>query len=270
MKKAIDFENGVIPDEYRDIVERIECKSYKKVFSIKSHPGLFFIVNPFEPSEQLHWIKKCMDEYPQLPNVTNLDFHYGPVPDIWKNAQHGDSKSIEFLNKLAWATLGYQYAWTERKYVKEKFVEFPKEIAALMRKIANEMGWKSYAPEAAIINYYDVSRCMGGHLDNAEYEMEKPIVSLSFGNSAIFLIGGEDRFSEPIPIIIRSGDVVVMGGRSRYCYHGVPRILEETLPDYLRPENVDEEYKPFCEYMLTKRLNINTRQVYKDEPSLEK
>jgi alkylated DNA repair dioxygenase AlkB len=35
--------------------------------------------------------------------------------------------------------------------------------------------------------------------------MEKPIISLSFGNSAIFLLGGENRKEFPIPILIRSG-----------------------------------------------------------------
>jgi alkylated DNA repair protein alkB homolog 1 len=56
---------------------------------------------------------------------------------------------------------------------------------------------------------------MSGHLDDAEYEMKKPIVSISFGNTAVFLLGEEKKDVKPIPIFIRSGDVVIMGGRSK-------------------------------------------------------
>lgn len=275
LKETIDFENENFPEKWSKIIEKVEFKNCPwKAYTLKSHKGKFhifkflgfyFICNPFQPKEQLHWIKKCLDEYPQEPNITNLNSHYGAIKDIWKNSQKGDKKYIEFLNKLSWATLGYQYAWTERKYEREKYVPFPKDIGGLVTDIATTCGYDPYQPEAAIINFYSVTQCMGGHLDNAEYEMEKPIVSLSFGNSAIFLLGGEDRHSEPIPMLLRSGDFMIMGGRARYCFHGVPRIIEETIPDYLKPENVQEEDKPFCEYLATRRLNINTRQVYKME-----
>lgn len=263
LPQVIDFGTRSIPDAYAPNVEKVSSESFDNIYTLKSHPGFYFIVNPFDPAEQLHWIRQCLEVYPQDPNITNLNIHFGSVPYIWKNAQTGDPVKVGYLNKLAWATLGYQYAWTERKYEKEKFVKFPQDIGSVCTKIANQCGWESYIPEAAIINYYDVSQCMGGHLDNAEYEMEKPIISISFGNSAIFLLGGEDRNSEPIPILIRSGDVVVMGGRSRYCFHGVPRIIEGTSPHYLDPESVPKEFKPHCEYLKTKRININVRQVYK-------
>ena len=43
----------------------------------------------------------------------------------------------------------------------------------------------------------------------------------SLGNAAVFLIGGQTRDIEPIPILLRSGDVVVMSGpHCRRAYHG--------------------------------------------------
>ena len=56
---------------------------------------------------------------------------------------------------------------------------------------------------------------MGGHVDDGEYTMEKPIVSVSFGNTVVFLIGGMQRDVTPTALFIRSGDVVVMGGEWR-------------------------------------------------------
>lgn len=44
---------------------------------------------------------------------------------------------------------------------------------------------------------------------------------------------------------------------------GVPRILENTLPEYMLPESVDDEdWKPFGDYMKTTRINLNIRQVF--------
>ena len=80
------------------------------------------------------------------------------------------------------------------------------------------------------------------------------------GNAAIFLIGGNTRDEEPIPILLRSGDVVIMSGACRRSYHGVPRILEGTLPPHLRAQEGD--WKLFAEYLETTRINVNVRQVF--------
>lgn len=41
------------------------------------------------------------------------------------------------------------------------------------------------------------------------------------GNAAVFLIGGQTRDSEPVPILLRSGDIVIMSGPAcRRAYHG--------------------------------------------------
>jgi alkylated DNA repair protein alkB family protein 1 len=48
---------------------------------------------------------------------------------------------------------------------------------------------------------------------------------LSFGQSAVFLLGGLSVDEKPIAMLIHSGDIVIMSGVSRLCYHGIPRIL---------------------------------------------
>ena len=52
-----------------------------------------------------------------------------------------------------------------------------------------------------------------------------PLVFSSLGQSAIFLIGGHSRQQRPLPLLLQSGDVVVMAGKSRMAYHAVPHIL---------------------------------------------
>ena len=56
-------------------------------------------------------------------------------------------------------------------------------------------------------------------------DLAKPIVSLSLGCAAIFLLGGETRETAPTAVLLRSGDAVVLAGESRRRYHGVPRIF---------------------------------------------
>lgn len=42
----------------------------------------------------------------------------------------------------------------------------------------------------------------------------------------MFLIGGRTKDVEPVPVLLRSGDIAIMSGESRHSYHGVPKILK--------------------------------------------
>lgn len=61
--------------------------------------------------------------------------------------------------------------------------------------------------------------------DKSEENATAPLVSLSLGHSCVFLIGTEDRRDEPIPIVLNSGDVLIMHHKARRYFHGVPRFL---------------------------------------------
>jgi alkylated DNA repair protein alkB family protein 1 len=104
-----------------------------------------------------------------------------------------------------------------------------------------------------------------GHVDRSEICATSPLVSISLGNAAIFLIGGLTRDVVPIPILLRSGDIVVMSGPAcRRAYHGVPRLLEGTMPTYLEEGAIvaGDTWAPYARYMHTARININVRQVF--------
>ena len=48
-----------------------------------------------------------------------------------------------------------------------------------------------------------------------------PIVSVSIGDTARFVVGGLSRKEPTRPLLLHSGDVIVMGGPSRLRFHGV-------------------------------------------------
>ena len=70
---------------------------------------------------------------------------------------------------------------------------------------------------------------MTGHLDDAEIDQDSPIFSFSLGLSCVFLIGAPSKEVEPLALKLETGDLLVMSGHSRRCYHGVPRVIENSL-----------------------------------------
>lgn len=54
--------------------------------------------------------------------------------------------------------------------------------------------------------------------------------------------GGFDKESDPLPLILRSGDILIMGGKSRLRVHAVPKVFTKTLPPlYLHPSTVGRD-----------------------------
>jgi hypothetical protein len=88
----------------------------------------------------------------------------------------------------------------------------------------------SFTPSACIVNYYNLKAQMGGHRDDLEEALDKPIVSLSVGLPAVFLLGGKTKEESPVlPILIRPGDVMCMGGDTRLNYHAMARLLPSVV-----------------------------------------
>lgn len=236
-----------------------------KIYTVKGVEGLYFIPNPFTKTQERYWIRRCVQNFTigQPTNLSNLEAIERGTSTFWTEWK------MENMAKLRWASLGYHYQWTPRVYTEEHRGSFPEDLFGLVRDSASLLGHSDMRAEAAIINYYPHTKCMmGGHLDDAEEAMEKPIVSCSFGNTVIFLIGGRTRDVEPTALYIRSGDIVMMADNARYCYHGVPKMLVGTSPDHLceynenDSDNEETGWTPeLAEYMKDARVNMNVRQV---------
>ncbi|WP_369066198.1 alpha-ketoglutarate-dependent dioxygenase AlkB family protein [Kocuria carniphila] len=86
----------------------------------------------------------------------------------------------------------------------------------------------NFEPDSALINYYDSQAHMGMHQDKDEYSAA-PIVSLSLGDTCVFRFGNTETRTAPYQDIeLRSGDLFVFGGPSRYAFHGVPKVYPGT------------------------------------------
>ncbi|XP_007248543.3 nucleic acid dioxygenase ALKBH1 [Astyanax mexicanus] len=256
-----------------------------RAFSLQTHPGFLFISNPFLPGSQQHWVKQCLKAYPQKPNVCNLDMHMSPAEteNIWERSvdsirKKEKSRPKTLLEKLRWVTLGYHYNWDTKTYSADHFTPFPQDLHSLSETVAAACGFPGFKSEAGILNYYRSDSSLGIHVDESELNHTFPLLSYSFGQTAVFLLGGTKRQDPPTAMFMRSGDIMVMSGSSRLLYHAVPCIIPAPAAQPLPPcldqrqekqpvsggiiQGVSEEDWEVCSrYLLTSRVNMTVRQV---------
>ncbi|XP_057200232.1 nucleic acid dioxygenase ALKBH1 [Triplophysa rosa] len=258
-----------------------------RAFGLHGYPGFIFISNPFLPGSQQYWVKQCLKNYPQKPNVCNLDMHMSPAEteNIWEKSidaiqrkGSGKREPKTLLEKLRWVTLGYHYDWNSKTYSPDHFTPFPTELHSLSHKVAAACGFPGFNAEAGILNYYLSDSSLGIHVDESELDHTRPLLSLSFGQTAVFLLGGAKREDRPTAMFMHSGDIMVMSGPSRLLYHAVPCIvpapagnpLPSCLSQTLKSEpqnddiiqNVNEgDWKVCSWYLQTSRVNVTVRQV---------
>lgn len=295
------------------------------IFGIRNVPGFLFAPQALGEDLQKEIAYRSVTEYCESPHKTNNDQcppkkeeysdESSTMWDLWKDeasrlgegdmqrkkrkqTHNATTRPYRSFKKLSWSTMGYHYDWTERAYNKQYKSEMPWLVGRLSTMFARtsllvEGSTKlSYAPTASIVNFYTTKSLMGGHRDDLEEATDKPIVSISVGLPAIFLLGGKSKEDDcVVPILIRSGDVLCMGGDCRLNYHGMARLVPSAsmLPqaekacipcekdkidldtlqsrivasDTAAAKNGDTEFLDV--FLENHRLNINVRQVYNDD-----
>jgi DNA oxidative demethylase len=171
------------------------------------------LLNPSEQSVLVAVIKEIIASSPLY------------VPTMPKS---GRPLSVRMTNcgALGWVTckeLGYRYQASHPE-TQEPWPAIPAQILKIWHLVAGI----DAEPEACLINWYDGSAKLGLHVDRDEDEFAAPVVSISLGDDAWFRIGGLKRRDPTRRILLKSGDVVVMGGASRLIHHGIDRILPGT------------------------------------------
>lgn len=275
--------------------KRIICQGLRTdkelwLYDVVGAEGFCVIPNALDDVQQKYWITTALSSYMRPPNTTNLDAHYEiPSNGLWhsflnrqtleiRRIPHPDDSAKklalplelsldpeqieQLIRSIRWVTLGYQYDWTSKQYdfVKSPAV-FPTELAEWSRSVSEAAGFGPFTAEAGIVNFYQHGDTLTGHVDRSEPNMSAPLISLSLGAECIFLLGGADRNDPVIPMILRSGDVLLMTGLSRLFYHGVPRILEtETRLSYNPSHDEPDSETALC-LLGGARININIRQV---------
>jgi DNA alkylation damage repair protein AlkB len=163
----------------------------------------------------------------------------GDVPMYSPTVRGGKKMSVGMLCLgKHWNGMTYNYEDTRSDFDDLRVPPIPAEFAAIARDAARDAGFEM-RPDLCIMNYYTSEARMGVHQDKDErpetIATGIPIVSVSLGDAARFVIGGLSRRDPMAPVMLRSGDVLVMGGPSRLRYHGVTRILAGTAPEGLGP-----------------------------------
>ncbi|KAL6573203.1 hypothetical protein OROMI_012819 [Orobanche minor] len=168
-----------------------------------------------------------------------------------------------------WSEIGQRkYKVLSRSYnISLPHKEIPDELCCLAKRMAGPAMpcGIEFRPEAAIVNYFGLGDMLGGHLDDMEKDWSKPIVSMSLGCKAIFLLGGKSREDKPTAMFLRSGDAILMAGEARECFHGVPRIFtdaENAEISHLESRFAGGDDQPYSKYIRTSRININIRQIF--------
>ncbi|KAI8127864.1 Nucleic acid dioxygenase ALKBH1 [Lucilia cuprina] len=261
-KDVIDFNNNSnhtkiedlqLKDDYAQLGLPLGMNPLHKwrLFRLVEHPGLIVIRDAFTAHGQRYWMARSLKDYPKYPNRVNLNerlFNKTVLDDWWSSLQQCDDKDEARRMKISmrWTTLGYHHNWDTKVYSEELHTEFPEDLARMTNFFANVLGYDNYKAQAAIVNYYPIGTTLAGHTDHSEQNLEAPLFSFSFGQTAIFLIGGKTREEKPSALFLESGDVLVMSEQSRLCYHAVPRVMkarQETWNIQMSTPTLNQEIK---------------------------
>jgi len=296
------------------------------VYRLKGFDGFLYAPQAMSVRLQEELAYSAVSQYCESPHSTNIDLIppkeseiYNPNERMWElwkqengfpavdnsgqpiqiNNASESKKRYKSFRKLSWATMGYNYDWTARTYHDHDRSPVPVDLENVAKRFAATSLLYLNSPNtnftgsACIVNFYNGKSLMGGHRDDSEFAIDKPIVSFSMGRPAVFLLGGPTREDTPIiPILVRPGDVMLMGGASRLNYHAMARLLphqdimtsmdqsqlpspEEQISSLIEDDNHDNEGDtnsciPTTErdalhkYLQDHRVNINLRQVYCD------
>ncbi len=144
---------------------------------------------------------------------------------------HRMSVAMTNCGALGWVTDERGYRYTAHDPLGgAPWPELPAAFAALAARAAAAAGHAGFAPDACLVNRYEPGARMTLHQDRNERDRAAPIVSVSLGLPATFVFGGLERRAAVRAVPLAHGDVVVWGGPSRLCHHGV-----RPLPDGEHP-----------------------------------
>ena len=135
------------------------------------------VPNPFLAGGQLHWVARCLIDYPCKPNICNLDAHIvrngeGRLwPKVNASVTEGASQALDDegiadrdeekralkrvkvskeeeivskdsdLYRLRWVTLGYHYDWNTKEYHRDRWSPFPNDLGDMAAFILDVCGF---------------------------------------------------------------------------------------------------------------------------------
>jgi DNA oxidative demethylase len=198
----------------------------------------------------LHFFQRLLDDTSQRSLWAECrSLADGPAPMYTPTVRGGRPMSVGMLCLgRHWNAQTYTYEPRRSDFDGKPAPPIPPAFAAIAIEAAARAGY-AFAPDICIVNFYSEASRMGVHQDKDEsgetLETGVPIVSLSLGDTARFVIGGLMRKEPTRPLMLHSGDVLVMGGPSRLRFHGVTRILPGTAPEGTGPGRFNLTFRQY-------------------------
>lgn len=124
---------------------------------------------------------------------------------------------------------GYRYVATDPNSG-QRWQPMPEAFARLATAAAAAAGFAQFEPDACLVNRYVPGTRLSLHQDKNERDYSAPIVSVSLGMRAVFLLGGHARTDPTVKLPLEHGDVMVWGGVDRLRYHGVMPVKDAPHP----------------------------------------
>jgi DNA oxidative demethylase len=124
---------------------------------------------------------------------------------------------------------GYRYI-TRQPESDRPWPAIPEVFRTAVARAVDGSPWPDFQPDACLINFYEPGAKMGLHQDRDERDFSQPIVTLSLGDDADFLVGGFARRDKTAVLVVASGDAVIMGPPGRMLFHGIRKIYPGTSP----------------------------------------
>lgn len=139
--------------------------------------------------------------------------------------------SVEMTNcgEVGWYADWHGYCYKEiDPETGRPWPHMPSSWGDLALCFARLSGFPGFTPDVCLINRYETESKMGLHVDKDEAPEVAylPIVSVSLGADAEFVLGGLRRDDPTKTLVLSDGDVLVMGGPARLRYHGIKRVRE--------------------------------------------
>ena len=141
----------------------------------------------------------------------------------------GYTMSVAMSNcgELGWISdrHGYRYSRLDPQSG-QPWPAMPEVLQERARIWAAEAGFDNFASNACLINCYQAGSKMSLHQDRDERDFAHPILTLSLGLPARFMLGGLQRQDPYRKLLLQHGDVLVFGGPARLCFHGIMPLAD--------------------------------------------
>ncbi|WP_238941326.1 alpha-ketoglutarate-dependent dioxygenase AlkB [Jannaschia sp. Os4] len=167
-----------------------------------------------------------LDRAAQEAMVGDLRAVIAAAPLVRPVTRRGQALSVRMTSagEVGWVSDRRGYRYEDRH---PSGVAWP-PIPASVRAVWDAVAPGAAAPDSCLVNWYAPDARMGMHQDRDEADLGQPVVSISLGDDARFRIGNVERGGPTQSVVLRSGDVVVMGGAARLRHHGIDLIVPGT------------------------------------------